>query len=87
MQRVVVDGTPSRWLPVKSGVSQGTVLGPLIFLIYINNIGVDLSCCLILFTDDCLLYQVVSSEEDCTKHQHDLDFIYKWPNSYMANEI
>ena len=83
IQRVVVDGTASRWLPVKSGVPQGTVLGRLMFLIYINDIGEDLSCCLRLFADDCLLYQVISSEEDCTKLQHDLDSIYKWSNMWQ----
>ena len=77
MQRVVVDGTASRWLPVKSGIPQGTVLGPLMFLIYINDSGKDLSCRR-LFTDECLLHQVISSEEDCDKLQHDLDFIYNW---------
>ena len=83
MQRVVVDGTASRWLPVKSGFPQGTVLGPLMFLIYINDIGENLSCCPRLFADDYLLYQVISSEEDCTKLQHDLDSIYKWSNMWQ----
>ena len=76
VQRVVIDGAASGWLPVKSGVPQGTVLGPLIFLIYINDIGKNLSCCLRLFADDCLLYHVITSEEDCAKLQHDLNTIY-----------
>ena len=77
MQRVVVDGTASTWLPIKSGVPQATMnsLGPLTFLIYITDIGKDLFC-VRLFADNCLLYQVISSEEDCTKLQHDLDSIH-----------
>ena len=67
IQRVVVDGTASRWLPVKSGVPERMILGPLMFLIYINDIDEDLYCCVRLFTDDCLLYQVISPEEDCAK--------------------
>ena len=77
MQRVVIDVTASRWLPVKSGVPQRMILGPLMFLIYINDIGKDLPCCLRLFADDCFLYQVISSEEGCAKLQHDLDSLYK----------
>ena len=78
MQRVVIDGAASGWLPVKSGVTQRTVLGLLMFLIYINDIGKNLSCCLRLCVDDCLLYRVITSEEDCAKLQHDLNTINKW---------
>ena len=44
-------------------------------LIYTNDSGEGLSCWM-LFTDECLLYQVISSEEDCNKLQHDLESIY-----------
>ena len=87
VQRVVIDGVASGWLPVKSGVPQGTVLGPLMFLIYINDIGKNLSCCLRLFADDCLLYHVITSEEDCAKLQHDLNTSYIQMVLYLANEI
>ena len=80
MQRIIV---ASRQLPVKSGVPQGAAVGPLMFLIYINDIGEDLSYCLRLFADNSLLYQIISSEEDCTKLQHDLDSIYKLSNTWQ----
>jgi len=73
VQIVVVNGKCSTWLPVKSGFPQGTILGPLLFLIYINDIVKDISSNLRLFVDDCLLYCVISSEEDSAELQHDLN--------------
>ena len=55
----IIDVTASKWLPIKSGVPQGTVLGPLMFLIYINDISKNLSCSLRLFADNCLLYHII----------------------------
>ena len=53
-QRVVVNGVKSDWAPVLSGVPQGTVLGPLLFSLYINDISSDIESEIRLFADDCV---------------------------------
>ena len=56
-QRVVVDGEVPSFVKVTSGVPQGTVLGPLIFLLFINDIHENLDSTLRLFANDALLYR------------------------------
>ncbi len=77
---VVVDGTTSRPVPEKSGVPQGTVQGPLLFLLYINDIGDNLqpSTHIRLFADDCLLYCTIENICDTTSLQSDLDQLMAW---------
>ena len=68
-QTVVVGGVSSPPVNVSSGALQGTVLGPLMFLLYINDIGSDCSSTLIrLFVDGTILYSIVESTSDA-KHQ------------------
>ena len=55
-QRVVVNGETSEWAPVLSGVPQGTVLGPLLFSMYINDISTDVDSDIRLFADECVCY-------------------------------
>ena len=55
-QRVVVDGESSEFIRVMSGVPQGTILGPLMFLLYINDISNNLTSHIRLFADDYIIY-------------------------------
>ena len=63
-QRVVCGGYTSDSVNVISGVPQGTVLGPLLFLIYINDLPECVSSMCSLFADDCLVYRRIESERD-----------------------
>ena len=63
-QRVVMDGLTSKEAPVMSGVPQGTVLSPLLFLIFINDIASETSSSIRLFADNCLLYREVRTQAD-----------------------
>ena len=65
--------------PVLSGVPQGTVLGPILFFIYINDLRDEASSSTIrLFADDCLLYRSIKTQQDSTLLQHDLNSIAQW---------
>ena len=83
-QRVVVDGQASPDSNVLSGVPQGTVLGPLFFLVYINDISKGLSkgTSLRLFADDSLLYRTINSPKDCEILQRDLDRLQLWEKTW-----
>ncbi len=72
---------------VTSGVPQGTVLGPLMFLLYINDIGDNLTpgTKIRLFADDCLLYREINSAEDQRILQKDLDSMIKWSNTWQMS--
>ena len=76
--RVAVDDHASREASVLSGVPQGTVLGPMLILIFINDIARDTSSSIRLFADDCILYREVRNEQHCLALQHDLDKLVAW---------
>ena len=77
-QKVVVNGETSSLSPVTSGVPQGMVLAPLLFLCYINDITKDISSKIKLYADDVLIYNIINSEEDCIKLQNDLNTLNAW---------
>ena len=82
LQRVVVNGIKSDWAPVVSGVPQGTVLGPLLFSLYINDISVDIESEIRLFADDCVCYREIKNEEDTLKLQRDIGRLGTWARKW-----
>ena len=72
-QQRVVNGVKSDWAPVVSGVPQGTVLGPLLFSLHINDITADIESEIRLFADDCVCYHEIKDKEDTLKLQRDID--------------
>jgi len=82
-QCVVVDGTNSLHVPVLSGVPQRTVMGPLLFLLYINDIANGVSSSIWLFADDCILYRIIKCENDSIALQHDLDLLSQWTTHWQ----
>ena len=83
LQRVVLDGTQSEWLPVTSGVPQGSVLGPLLFLLYINDIASGVSSTIRLFADDLIIYRDISSENSHNLLQNDINVLFDWSQRWL----
>ena len=81
-QRVVIDGTASEHVDVDSGVPQGTVLGPLLFLLYINYLRYVVSSHVRLFADDCLLYRPIKTKQDEIALQEDLTQLAAWADRW-----
>ncbi len=78
-QRTVLNGKCSDWGDVSAGVPQGSILGPLFFLVYINDLTVNLKCNVKLFADDTSLFTVVQNPITAANDMnHDLEFINRW---------
>jgi len=84
-QRVVLLGSHSEWINVKSGVPQGSVLEPLLFLIYVNDIDDSICTKLLKFADDTKvgLFCVVSTKNDIDRLQIDLINLRKWSHEWL----
>ena len=77
-QRVVINGMSSEWMEVSSRVPQGSVLGPLLFILYVNDLPSEVSFFCKLFADDAKLYKDLQNLEDFEMIQNDLDKLCQW---------
>lgn len=84
-QKVVINGSESDLAAVTSGVPQGSVLGPLLFLIYINYITVNIASKIRLYADDCVVYRDIENDVDASSLQCDLDRILAWGHKWHMN--
>ena len=81
-QQVIINGECSSKAKVISGVPQGTVLGPLLFLIYINDLPERVNSQIRLFADDSYVYKTINNTQDSLQLQKDLDALTKWENEW-----
>jgi hypothetical protein len=83
-QRVSIEGVYSDWLPVESGVPQGSILGPLEFILYNNDLPEVLSAgtFMSIFADDTKIYRCINTIRDCITLQYDIDKMTAWGNAW-----
>ena len=81
--RVCLQGVCSCWQPVWSGVPQGSVLGPVLFLIFINDLDCGILSSILKFADDTKLFGVVNSHDDSQILQHDQHEFTDWSNDWQ----
>jgi hypothetical protein len=83
-QRVVLNGKHSSWMEVLSGVPQGSVLGPILFLIFINDLDAEVRMIEVVkkFADDTKIGKTVQSEEDKLELQRAIDSLTEWAEKW-----
>jgi hypothetical protein len=79
-QRIVVDGVASQWAPVTSGVPQGSILGPMLFVVFISDLpdSITNKTTAALYADDTKLYRSIVSAADCGDQQQALNNLDIW---------
>ena len=79
----MLNGSNSQWRPVLSGVPQGSVLGPLLFIIYVNDMDNSVTSNISKFADDTKVYREVCKDCDSDNLQHDLDKLVEWSKTWQ----
>ena len=85
LQRVVVDGCTSNWCCINIGVPQGSLLEPLLFLLYINYVSDNISCNIQQYADNTKLYSVITNYNVSTQFQEDLGRVTNWSKKWQLN--
>jgi len=84
-QRVHLNGIYSSWASVLSGIPQGSILGPLLFIIYINDLpdSLNVDSNIFLYADDAKLYRHISTSQDSSSLQDDINKLANWTNEWL----
>ena len=82
-QCVVINGTYSSQVPVTNGIPQGSVLGPVLFILYINDLPVGITSSVKMFADDTKLYNDSSKEQGTQTLQDDLEKLQDWSDLWL----
>ena len=82
-QKVVLNGSASNTFTLSSGVPQGSVMGPLLFLVYVNDILEQVECNISMFADDTKIYTTVKSIADSQRLQTDLNSLVRWADDWL----
>ena len=85
-QRVLINDSFPQLSPVTSGVPQGSVLGPLLFTIYVNELAPScVSSSLLMFADDTKLFRCIRSKMDVAQLQHDINALFEWSKLWLLS--
>ena len=82
-QRVCIKGKASTWAEVLSGVPQGSVLGPVLFLIYINDLEEGIENWILKFADDSKIFSRIQDADDRLRLQKDLNQLLEWSREWQ----
>ncbi|KAK3086726.1 hypothetical protein FSP39_022531 [Pinctada imbricata] len=83
LQHVSINGESSDWMDVTSGIPQGSVLGPILFVLYINDLPDEVNSEVYLFADDTKIFKVIGNDTDSETLQRDLDTLTQWSNTWL----
>ena len=81
--RVIVNGITAKWTRVNSGVPQGSVLGPILFLLYVNELPDIVKSSIKMFADDTKIWKTLKTDADVHSLQEDLDTLEQWSQKWL----
>ena len=82
-QRVEVNGEFSQWHSVTSGIPQGSVLGPILFVVFINDLLDCVDSEVLMFADDTKLYRTIAHQSDIQTVQNDINNLFNWSEKWL----
>ena len=82
-QKVQLNGSVSKWHNVTSGIPQGSVLGPVLFVIFINDLPLNVESDVYMFADDTKLYRDIANQSDIEIIQNDINNLFKWSEKWL----